>query len=80
MKSSASEIRLASVVLLVARLVAGEVERPGMDARDVGIAPLAERAQQVERRRRLQVGLQHALGIGGARLGVAAKSLMMSPL
>ena len=42
---------------------------PLVHARDVGEAALRERAQQVERARRLVVGAQHALGIGYARLG-----------
>ena len=42
---------------------------PLVHARDVGEAALRERAQQVERARRLVVGAQHALRIGHARLG-----------
>ena len=76
------------VVLLVARLPGGEVERPRMDPGDVGIAALAERAQQVQRRRRLHVGLQHplrirhAVGVGGlvAVDDVAAVGRILAPV
>ena len=42
---------------------------PLVHARDVGEAALRERAQQVERARRLVVGAQHALRVVDARLG-----------
>ena len=39
-----------------------------MDIAQIGIAALGEGAQQVERRRRLAIGLELALRIGDARL------------
>ena len=50
--------------------VGDEIEVPAVDLVQVGIAALRERAQQVERRRGLVIGLDHAFGIGLARGGV----------
>ena len=46
-----------------------ELERPPVDLAQVGIAARGERAQQVQRRRRLAVGSQHAHRIVAPRLG-----------
>jgi hypothetical protein len=57
-------------------LVAAPLERardellvPGVHLRQVGEAALRERAEQVQRRDGLVVGLHHPLGIGDPRLG-----------
>jgi hypothetical protein len=47
----------------------GESQRPGMHLVHVGIAAGRECAQQVQAGRRLQIGLQHPVGIGNPRLG-----------
>ena len=68
------------VVLLVARLPGGEVERPGMHPGDVGVAALAEGAQQVQRAP--PPGCRPAAsapGSGTRASAVKSKSLMMSP-
>ena len=69
MKLSVSVSRSASS-LDTARLAAevgDEILVPGMDAVQVGVAALGEGAQQIERRRRLAVGLHHARRLGVAR-------------
>src|SRR3546814_4969047 len=45
-----------------------EIQRPGVDLVQIGIAALREGAQQVERRRRLRIGPDLALRIGLAAL------------
>ena len=47
----------------------GEVRDPALNAVNVGIAAGREGAQQVQRRRRLGIGLQHALRVGDAGRG-----------
>ena len=70
MKSSVSVMRSASS-LIASRLraVLHEAQRPVMDALEIGVAAGGEGAQQVQRRRRLPVGLELAARIGHARLG-----------
>ncbi len=54
-------------VALSLRRVADEIQVPGMDPVQIGIAALGKRAQQVEGRGRLTVGLDHPLRVGLAR-------------
>ncbi len=54
-------------VALALRGVGDEILVPGVDAVQIGVAALGERAQQVKGGRRLAVGLHHALRIGLAR-------------
>src|SRR3546814_20145632 len=54
-------------IFLRPRAAAHEIVRPAMDLVEVGIAALRERAQQVERRRRLGLGPPHPLRLGRAR-------------
>ena len=49
-------------------LAFGEAQCPAMDLMHIRIAAGRERAQQVQRGGRLQIGLQHALRVGLARL------------
>ena len=71
MKSSDFADLVGQLAVALARGRAGdEAERPAVDIVQVGVAAAGEGAQQVQRRRRLAVGLQQALGIGHARLGV----------
>ena len=49
------------------RAVLDEAEHPAVDAGEIGVAALGERAQQVQRRRRLAIGFDLAARIGGAR-------------
>ncbi len=56
-------------IALAERAVGDEIEIPAMHAVQIGEAALGEGAQQVERRRRLVIGLHQALGIGHARGG-----------
>ena len=80
MKSSVSVSRSASsLVSLALRRVGDEALVPGMDAVQIGIAALGEGAQQIEGRRRLAVGLDHALRVGPRAAGVNSRPLMMSP-
>ncbi len=44
-----------------------ELLGPGVDSRQIGETALGERSQQVQRRRRLVVGLHEALGVGDPR-------------
>ena len=67
-------VDLAGEALVPATLGARrhEVLVPRVHAGEVGEAALGERPQQVERGRRLVVGLHEAVGIGDARLGERA--------
>ena len=70
MKPSVSVIRSRELLVAVAlRAVLDEAQHPAVHVLEVGIAALREGAQQVQRRRRLAVGLELALRIGHARLG-----------
>ena len=74
MKRSARSISLGDLLVAAALGRArDELLVPLVHARDVGEAALRERAQQVERARRLVVGAQHALRVGHARLGRRAR-------
>ena len=57
------------VAVAVGLVILGKAEGPGMYPVDIGEAALAEGADQVQRRRRLGIGLQHLLGARDARLG-----------
>ncbi len=54
------------LVAMPGRAVLDEAEIPAMHMLEIGIAALGEGAQQIERRRRLAVGHQHALRVGHA--------------
>ena len=56
-------------ILFAGRRVRDEAQHPTMDIVQIGIAARGEGAQQIERRRRLGIGLHQALRIGHARLG-----------
>ena len=55
------------LVALGLRAVLDEAEHPAMRVFEIGVAAGRERAQQVERRRRLAIGLELASRIGRAR-------------
>ena len=55
------------LIAMPGRAVLDEAEIPPVHVIEIGVAALRERAQQIERRRRLPVGHQHALRVGRAR-------------
>ena len=57
------------LIALACGRVLDEAQHPAMDVVQVGIAAAGEGAQQVQRRRRLAIGLHQPLRIGRARLG-----------
>ena len=62
-------------VALALRRALNEILVPRVDPVQVGIAALGEGAQQVQGRRRLAVGLHHALRVGLARRGVEIEAV-----
>ena len=64
-------VDLAGDGLVAAALGAGgdELLVPGVDLGEIGETALGERPEQVERRRRLMVGGDHAAGVSRSRLG-----------
>ena len=54
-------------ILFAGRRVRDEAQHPAMDIVQIGITALREGAQQIERRRRLGIGLHQPLRIGNAR-------------
>ncbi len=65
----ALDLRGELLVALALRRVGDEVLVPGVHLRQVGEAALGEGADEVQRRRRVVVAVEHPLGVGDARVG-----------
>ena len=67
------------LIAVALRAVLDEAQHPLVHALEIGVAAGREGAQQIERRRRLAIGLDLAMRIGDAGFGCEVRPLTMSP-